>query len=375
VPSEEHKQPSELYVFQTMISLWFFLFACVYAVSCCAYGQSVCLQKALDTFASETHSNQLVYWCTNHCGGIGDRMAGLSTVFYMALVLKRKFSIWMPMPVQINSVFTPNKYNWLTFQEPRCDHRVNALYPSRARLRLPEVTISSDMFANNATVCISANQIGIAEIVLANPSVFGAQPKSVNYAPYFGEAFRFLFVPTTNLKQSIEKLRNSAHLPPFACFACPSTSPPWFAIHFRTGLGTTWVDPVRDHLSAIADVVDCFKKSKSAMSWATAHNTVLIASDNFFAKETLAHAIENATVAQIPIVHTDRSSAKIDGHFEAWAEFALLMHATCLVTSRSGFSQFAAFASVRIVDKVQRCLIEHSQCDADLHKQFVEEEN
>jgi hypothetical protein len=346
-----------------------FIFAFVYTARCCSDGQGVCLQKTLDRFALEQKSErkELVFWCTYWCGGIGDRIAGLTTVFYMALVLRRKFSIWMPKPVQMNTLFEPNKYNWKNLQEPHCDYRLNAV-DRRALLRLNDINGTLDIFATKTTVCISVNHMGISTLVQTNPDLFGTQPPSFHYAPYFGEAFRFLFLPSARLNVAVEQLRSNAQLPPFSCFACPSTSPPWYAIHFRTGNGTNWVDPIRDKMSATMNIVDCFKKSKSALNWPTAKHTVYVASDNHFAKKNLAYAIDNATFAQLPIAHTDRSNANMNGHYEAWAEFVLLMHATCLVTSRSGFSQYAAFGGASTKDTVPRCLIGHLQCETDLGK-------
>lgn len=330
------------------------------------------LRGALERFESTgtAQARQLVFWCTYWCGGIGDRVAGMTTVFYMALILNRKYSIWMPGPVPINTIFEPNKYNWTNSREPSCDNRVNAIDRIEL-LRLTEVNAKSDTFQNFISVCISVNQIGISPLVHANPGIFGAEPNGFNVAPYFGEAFRYLFRPTARLAESIENLRNRAHLPPLSCFACPSSSPPWYAIHFRTGNGTSWVDPTRDHLSSVANIVDCFKRSALALGWEVKKDIVYVASDNHFAKKNLVRAVKNATLVDLPIAHTDRSDGNVDGHYEAWTEFALLTHATCLVTSRSGYSEYAAFAGAGVCannTEGPRCLIGHLQCAADLDR-------
>lgn len=350
------------------------LFFCALLVACSRASELSLLKGALERYESTQNdqTRHLVFWCTDWCGGIGDRVAGITTVFYMALILNRKFSIWMPGPVPINTIFEPNKYNWTNAREPFCDNRLNAV-DSIELLRLTEVKADSNMHQNFFSVCVSVNLLGITPLVNANPDIFGMQPEMFNVAKYFGEAFRFLFLPTMRLAESVEKLRRSAHLPPFACFACPSSSSPWYAVHFRTGNGTSWVDPVRDNLSAITNVVNCFKRSALALGWEVTKDTVYIASDNHFAKKNLARAIENSTLVDLPIAHTDRSDASIRGHYEAWTEFALLTHATCLVTSRSGYSEYAAFAGawMHANTKSPRCLIGHLQCAADINRLLV----
>jgi len=55
----------------------------------------------------------IVYTCTsNGCAGLGDRLIGIITAFYVALLTQRVFLIDSSHPVDLDQVLSPNKIDW-----------------------------------------------------------------------------------------------------------------------------------------------------------------------------------------------------------------------------------------------------------------------
>ncbi|CAF1130027.1 unnamed protein product [Adineta ricciae] len=54
----------------------------------------------------------LVYVCHENCGGWGDRLRGIMSIFMISLMLDRNFRIEITHPCDLSNIFHPNLYNW-----------------------------------------------------------------------------------------------------------------------------------------------------------------------------------------------------------------------------------------------------------------------
>ncbi|CAF2699652.1 unnamed protein product [Rotaria sp. Silwood2] len=54
----------------------------------------------------------LVYVCHENCGGWGDRLRGIMSLFMLSLMLDRNFRIEITHPCNLTHILRPNLYNW-----------------------------------------------------------------------------------------------------------------------------------------------------------------------------------------------------------------------------------------------------------------------
>lgn len=65
------------------------------------------------TARHDPNSKYVIYMCNDGpCGGIGDRLKGMATLFYFAIITKRVFLIYHRKPFDISLVFMPKTIDW-----------------------------------------------------------------------------------------------------------------------------------------------------------------------------------------------------------------------------------------------------------------------
>ena len=62
--------------------------------------------------AHKRHRKYLVYVCHENCGGWGDRLRGIMSLFMLSLMLDRNFRIEITHPCNLTHILRPNLYNW-----------------------------------------------------------------------------------------------------------------------------------------------------------------------------------------------------------------------------------------------------------------------
>lgn len=66
--------------------------------------------KTFSNFQNQT--NYLIYYCDTKCGGLADRLKGITMVYIMSLLSKRKFAIDMKKPCELEHFLEPNLLDW-----------------------------------------------------------------------------------------------------------------------------------------------------------------------------------------------------------------------------------------------------------------------
>ncbi|CAF3902742.1 unnamed protein product, partial [Adineta steineri] len=60
---------------------------------------------------NDLSDNTMIYSCQSFCGGWGDRLRGILSVYILALLTNRHFMIDMNYPCEILKVLQPNVVN------------------------------------------------------------------------------------------------------------------------------------------------------------------------------------------------------------------------------------------------------------------------
>jgi hypothetical protein len=301
----------------------------------------------------------LVYHCKGMCGGIADRLKGIVTTFYAAIITKRVFIVHMPEPTPLSSILMPALIDWRWIDDkaaPACT--CTNFDMERVPKWLRNISDSFDPWYTNSTACVRMNLFG----AVINPLL----KRSRLYAPFLkfpvgvfvGTAFRTAFQPTPALWGHIyEIMRNaSLPLPDRLCYMCRS-SVPWIAGHTRTG-DRNFNRPVQSYdgrlmgtlLSCLNATLGSFPKQRRAFGY--------IASDSSTAKNHIHSLLPQMAVANIPILHFDKSRGD---HLWAWAEFFVIGHAHCVIIAKySGYSLIAANLVETFNDTEKRCMVDAS---------------
>jgi hypothetical protein len=144
-------------------------------------------------------TRSLIYQCTSGCGGIGDRLQAMTTIFYLAVASRRRFYILMHNPFPLETVFQPMELDWRRHGR-QCGKFINVV-DNENGLPFDQVGRVDDPFGDVDDVCILSNMNGSSRIVPAARAVFGESnaTQGKTEGQLFGEAMRFLFEPTAAL--------------------------------------------------------------------------------------------------------------------------------------------------------------------------------
>lgn len=312
-------------------------------------------------------TRSLVYQCSSMCGGIGDRLRAISFLFYIAVASRRRFYISMSKPFALENVFQPIELDW-RYPGGKCGRTIRAI-DSNNGLPLDQIGRVDDPFGTVNDVCIISNMYGSNQIVEAARAVFGESnaTQGKTEGQLFGETMRFLFEPTAAILTLMRDMERDVGLVARRnCTFCIAQWPdePWLAVHFRLGGNKGgWSDPIRDTVEFTGNISSCALQVRQCSLAGELNATIYVASDSQEAKSMITPLVNGRSVP-IALAHTDRSPAHANGHMHAWAEFVLLTRATCIVASHSGFSKYAAWASLSTDDTSggHRCHHEWRDC-------------
>lgn len=77
------------------------------------------------------NNKSLIFSCQWSCGGLGDRLRGIVSTYFLALVLGRRFMMEITNPCNMTKFLQPNHYNWLI--------RTSTTSVKRSTLKVPGV--------------------------------------------------------------------------------------------------------------------------------------------------------------------------------------------------------------------------------------------
>lgn len=333
------------------------------------------------------HVNALVYTCHGGCGGLGDRLSGMLSAFYVAVATERIFLIDHTHPVDLNLTLSPSSIDWnaayLVRDAPSATVQLidpgdpmrsfgalleNALVPSTKVLRLQ----------------INRFYVGMA---LWTPKL-ERQPRghAYDYVGYmhrlngnaletkevFHLAFHALFTFSRNVELRAADMMKEMGL------QAPDGSA-YVAIHARMGGSpqssagaVTWTDPERHSLNDVGNFLSCARSktvSNTVFTMSKGDTPILVFSDSKEFQQAAANMDEHVRFVKSTVLfHVDRSSENSDlvvqGNIDTYSELYIMAHAGCIVGSHSTLSAIAATVSMSAYDAT-RCFCIFNSCQQD----------
>lgn len=306
----------------------------------------------------DPHARYLVYECNGFCGGIGDRVKGIVTAFYAAVITRRVFLLRSTVPKDLSAYLIPNRIDWTwpRLLKQTCDERhreIDRIPQWLNRIR------DADIWAPKQIVCISSNLYAKVMHVLLNKTTLFQDSLSRPPSAFVGTAFRALFRPSAGVWSRIQHIVNETGIPPVVPdLFLQQPREFWIAAHARDVHGkhpdANFRRPANQHIynnKTVGNLINCLETLLSRRK-----ATVYVTSDSFVAKTVIAARVPTAVFTTTPILHFDHQR-NVD-HTWTWAEFLLIGHASCVVSAHySGFSMIASYLRERLDDSGVRCFI------------------
>lgn len=289
----------------------------------------------------------IIYSCQSFCGGWGDRLRGILSVYILSLLTNRHFMIDMSYPCDISKVVQPNLVNW-TYIKPTTINRTrlnintmrswqrslaNGISDTVKTKNFPEVWSSYD------DIYITTNS-DYMSLALRNPYMLNKTRDllgkiSVSQTimqTLFALLFELLFKPSISVHQRVDSILSASYNRHLIC------------LHIRIGKNPT--NPLdyaftsrRNITETMLDFTDKYLVNKSS-------SVVFITSDSGQAVSDILRHYPNSSMTIVgPILHIDRfdrrSSTVCDGFIKVLSDFYLLGECQSSFLTHSGFSAWA----------------------------------
>jgi hypothetical protein len=288
----------------------------------------------------------MIYSCQSFCGGWGDRLRGIMSVYVLALLTHRRFMIDMNYPCGIHQGVEPNLVNWTYVKNPGSKTRLNIntmrSWQTAIRSDTSNMIKSKDFTTawssyDDIFISTNADYMGPAlrNFHMSNETrrLLGRIPVSqATMQTLFALFFEILFKPSVAVRKRVDYILSATHHRHLIC------------LHIRVGKNPT--NPF-DHAftaranttQAMIDFTDKYISNKSA-------SLVFVTSDSGQAVSDVLHHYPNSSMTIVgPILHIDRfdrrSSTICDGFIKVIADFYLLGECQTSLLSQSGFSAWA----------------------------------
>ncbi len=288
----------------------------------------------------------MIYSCQSFCGGWGDRLRGIMSVYILALLTNRRFMIDMNYPCSISKVLEPNFVNW-TYIKPKNNRTRLTINTMRSWQKAIQNEASNTIkskdlikfWSSYDDIYISTNgdymilALRNSHMINRTRHLFGRTPSSqTTMQILFPLLYEFLFKPSIQVRKRVDTILSASLNRHLIC------------LHIRIGKNPT--NPF-DHAftarvnttQAMLTFIDSYLVNKSS-------SLVFITSDSGQAVSDVLHHYPNSSMTIVgPILHIDRfdrrSSTVCDGFVKVLADFYMLGECQTSLLSNSGFSTWA----------------------------------
>jgi hypothetical protein len=335
------------------------------------------------------------------CGGIGDRLNGIVQGLYMAICTNRVFLVDWEHPDPLTALIPALlPWNITSGNVPisqilhTIDNRQNQflLDPSKIPDQIQGLELRSNLWLYEPIVrqtqCLR--------------KYWDEHGGLDNSTQLYQTAFWTLFEWSPTIVQHTADLKRRAGLSTLSSTTAESTGDgslstvapvrPYIAMHVRTGVGASWVDPPRHAReedwrrfyqcarTIQQGIRDLCPPTVIPSSGQQSLLDIYVASDNALAKETLqqwdaedcrqqTNNVSTTTFRSAPhleVFHIDRSQKErmrdpAAADLDLWGELSTLTDAVCLVTSRSKFSYLPTWLS----PQQPRCQVRFDYCSSE----------
>lgn len=316
--------------------------------------------KGLSKYASFHAANRqdgkkLIWFCGEElCGGIGDRLRGLTFTLLLAMASQRVLLFdWQDSRrYPPNTFLEPNVIDWqiLNTKEPteKCKFKIMSASNSgglRSQLTNEKLKSIYQLIAENTTsVFLKSN-------MFPSSLVFGELEKTVDWIrnsikslglnilgklevnKLVGITFRYLFKFSNEIVLKIEEARRFVNLNVLA----------YVGVHVRTGFKDTLKDGFATSDQIEKNTIDCANETMINQS-----TIMFLVTDSNGTKNTLVKRYcSGVRTLRNTLIHMDRSKEVSsderfkNGEVSMWIDLVLLAEAQTVVMPRSGFSFLA----------------------------------
>jgi len=299
-----------------------------------------------------------------YCGGHGDRVHGILSLFLLAMATNRGFLIDSRFPVPLETALLPSFLDWrVRSEEVELNNRVQLvdLTEEEVERELRGLRRSPEVIAVGTNLRLHS----IAAEWLREEHGWFALTSA-----WVSDAWNHLFKPTEEILRGLE----------------PTSKKPFLALHFRAGNETleNFVDPARHGLDLIGEFLRCAKQVEGKLSVeherkdvadlstleekdVVARKAVLDAGTPWYLAADTGRVWDHPAVKELvakgkvvpfpsleaeqqqesskDVYHVDRSPASLTisnrGFHRSWTEYLALSRATALVISNSFFGETA----------------------------------
>lgn len=297
----------------------------------------------------------LIYECHGHCGGLGDRVRGIVSAFYLAVDSGRVFFIDQSHPLPLNETLVETEYvKW--------DKAYLALDVRRTSLQLIDVphvedTVGYELNSQTPVVQVSVNSLIFTKKIWEKRGWANdwncKERRPSDLFELVGFTFNKLFHFSPQVIERAENMQAELGLG-----TSLGEMHEFIGVHARIGgeVKTSnstvgWSDPVRHNLRDIPLFIDCVQHLALNLTTASRKSGVqvpvtLFSDNEHFKKQARLEFQGFRILENVSLFHTDRSvetdvhTRKI-GNIDVFAELLLLSRAMCIVASRSTFSAIA----------------------------------
>ena len=309
------------------------------------YGSLVNL-SALQT--TSLANQTMIYSCRSFCGGWGDRLRGILSVYVLALLTERRFLLDMSYPCDLLQVVQPHTVNWTWSEPSRTGNRTRLVINTMAswqtthRAEVATLIKSKDFvraWSAYDDVFISTNS-DYMTAALRNPHLvnrtrilFPSLPISqATQSNLFALLFELLFQPSPLVRQHVETVLRA------------STGRHLICLHVRVGKNPT--NPFDHAFTARVNTTEAMMQFTDLQLANESSPLIFITSDSGQAVSDVLHHYPNSSMTIVgPILHIDRfdrrSALICEGFVKVLADFYLLGECQSSLLSASGFSSWA----------------------------------
>ncbi|KNC74494.1 hypothetical protein SARC_12962 [Sphaeroforma arctica JP610] len=330
----------------------------------------------------DMHTEYIVYTCTEQnerCGGIGDRLRGIVSLFMLSISTNRVLVIDWSYPFALEETLIPGMVDWLAplrtvqLYETANPHKTVSLL-SMGEANYTEWTRVSQSDAKIVRITTNNIRRGLSALSAAKNMISQMdlyRPGQRIPQLLCSWILRSLFVPNPDtIRVANEQL------------ALIGIDPdrPFVAIHARfghtnndKGASQFKTDPARLGLEDIPKIARCASKINSQMRFKgiAVQNATFLAADSNEGKYIFREQLQDVKYFSAHAFHIDKVR-KDRGEYDAaeadmlnqltWAEFLILSKSECVVSTRSGFSEWAiAFSKNPQTGK--RCAQAGTECE------------
>lgn len=346
----------------------------------------------------------LVYTCRPEdiCGGLGDRLSGMISAFFLAIATDRIFLIEYTEPRNLTETLLPHMIEW----------NMNELNNSCLEDKLRQNSSLTDVvdWIDKASTLRLFSEIHepygavkpILRVKLNRYHVSLALWHSASYTTsiYVGKlyrkaecnvtthirasttfkyAFDVLFSFSGSVKQRVSEIVDVLEIRD----GKTSMIAPFIGVHARIG-GGPWADPARHRLDQANDFVQCARSKETLLrasedsgsneKTAFEEISIVVFSDSDAFKIAAREINERVKVFNSSLIHVDKSTYSdshivAQGNIDVFADIYLLSQAQCIIGSSSSFSGIAG-----ALQRDPTCFAYFLQCEEDRLDFFFEDE-